>query len=95
MQQANSERERLALGCRTRDLSSVGFLYADEISDTSIEGRRKVVEKLERAARNLYDQARMPGPPWPYSRTYHAELLRITRREIAELEALEQRREAA
>lgn len=93
MQLSAQQRARLDLGRRAFDLSRLGFLYSDQISDTSIEGRRRIVDKLTTAARRLNQWADMPlgERPCAYCRAYHANLLRILRREAVDLAALEQR----
>ena len=72
---------------RPRDLPRILPLWPAEIADLSLEGRRRVVQKLRRALRE--ERRRGLAGHWAYDLTRHAALFRAFAQEARELAALE------
>jgi len=60
-------------------------LWPHEFTDTSLEGRRKVLANLRRALRA--ERRRGLAGHWTYDLAHHAALWRVYRCELADLEA--------
>lgn len=89
-------RPKPSPGCRAYDLAKLGMFCADEISDTSVEGRRHVIKRMADAAKAQRGWKDDPSKRfWRNSREHHAELVRILLREMTDLKAIERELEAA
>lgn len=77
-------------------LRSLGFLFAEQIDDTTLTGRRAVLNRLRNACNKLRDYAQPSHDlHWTYNPAYHERLLSAYRAERAALDARAYLRAAA
>lgn len=83
---------RKAHEARARELARLLPLWPSEIADTSLDGRRRLVAKLERALKA--ERRRGRAGHWTYDLARHAALLAAWKREHTDVMILMRRRTA-
>jgi hypothetical protein len=78
---------------RREELSRLLPLWPIEISDLSLEGRRRIIATLERALRA--ERRRGIAGHWAYDLARHAALAQTWKRERAAIQAIEKRQSSA